>query len=72
MGQTKITGHCDGLMCKNGEPNVVDFAYVESCCLFVWGRSSSLFNPTDLCRKLLACLSLHVDMVPMAYHSTPH
>jgi hypothetical protein len=25
MGQTEITGHCDGLMRKNGEQDVVDF-----------------------------------------------
>jgi hypothetical protein len=25
MGQTKNTGCCEGLMCKNGEHNVVDF-----------------------------------------------
>jgi hypothetical protein len=41
MGQTEITGHCDGLMCKNGEHIVIDFAYVESHRLFVCGKSSS-------------------------------
>jgi hypothetical protein len=41
MGQTEITGYCDGLMCKNGEQNIIDFACVESHQLFVHGKSSS-------------------------------
>jgi hypothetical protein len=41
MGQTENTGNCDGLMHKNGEQNVVDVAYTESCHLFVWGKLSS-------------------------------
>jgi hypothetical protein len=30
VGQTEISGHYDGLMCKNGEKYVVDFAGVMS------------------------------------------
>jgi hypothetical protein len=41
MGQTEITGRCDGLMCKNEEQNVIDFACVESRRLFVCGKSLS-------------------------------
>jgi hypothetical protein len=41
MGQTEITGRCNGLMYKNGEQNVIDFACAESRRLFVHGKSSS-------------------------------
>jgi hypothetical protein len=30
MGQSKITRRCDGLMRKNGEQDVIDFACAES------------------------------------------
>jgi hypothetical protein len=38
MGQTEITGRCNGLMCKNGEQSVIDFACAKSHRLFVWGK----------------------------------
>jgi hypothetical protein len=41
MGQTENTGCCNGLMCKNGEQNIVNFACVESYHLFVCGKLSS-------------------------------
>jgi hypothetical protein len=41
MGQTEITGRCNGLMHKNGEQNVVNFACAESRRLFVCMKSSS-------------------------------
>jgi hypothetical protein len=63
MGQTEITGRCNGLMCKNGEKNVVDFACAKSCLLL---------NLTDMRRKHSACISLHVGMVPKLYHPSPH
>jgi hypothetical protein len=60
MGQTEITGRCDGLMPKNGEHNVVVFLYGVSRRL--------LINLTDLCWKPLASFGLRMDAVPMAYH----
>jgi hypothetical protein len=80
MGQTEITGHCDGLMFKNGEHNVVDFAGVESHRLFVPGKSSPfcmqevivfLSNLADMHWKPSACFGLCVNTVPMAYHPPP-
>jgi hypothetical protein len=38
MGQTEITRCCDGLMYKNGEHIVVNFAGAKSHHLFVWGK----------------------------------
>jgi hypothetical protein len=67
MGQTEITGHCDSLMCKNGEQDVIDFASAESRRLFA---HCLLPNLADMRQKLLACFGLCVDMVPMAYHRT--
>jgi hypothetical protein len=43
VGQTKITGHCDGLMHKNGEDYVVDFACAKSRRLSICGKSSSFY-----------------------------
>jgi hypothetical protein len=59
MGQTKITGRCDGLMRKNGEHNVVELVYVRSC------RHSRKL--TNMRRKASACIGLHVAMVPESY-----
>jgi hypothetical protein len=67
MGQTEITGHCSGLMCRNGEQNVVDFTCVESRHLLYARSRRLLLNLANMHRKPLACFSLHVDMVPMAY-----
>jgi hypothetical protein len=41
MGQTENTGRCNGLMRKNGEQNIVDFACAESRRPFVCGKLSS-------------------------------
>jgi hypothetical protein len=41
MGQTEITRRCDGLMCKNGEQNIVNFTCAENHRLFVCGKSLS-------------------------------
>jgi hypothetical protein len=41
MGQTEITRRYDGLMHKNGEPNVVDFVGVKGRRLYVWWNSLS-------------------------------
>jgi hypothetical protein len=49
MGQTEIAGRCEGLMPKNGEHNVVDFACAESCRLFVCGKSSSFCLTWPIC-----------------------
>jgi hypothetical protein len=47
MGQTEITRCCDGLMHKNGEQNVINFACAESHHLFACVESRHLF----VCRK---------------------
>jgi hypothetical protein len=62
MGQTEITGRCYGLMCKNGEKYVVDFACVKSRCVVI------LHNLTNMCREASACIGLCMDRVPVAYH----
>jgi hypothetical protein len=74
MGQTEITGHCNGLMPKNGEHNVLDFAVV----IYLYGVSHRLLiNLIDLHWKPLACFGLCMDTVPMVYsglgisHSEP-
>jgi hypothetical protein len=41
VGWTENTGRCEGLVHKNGEPNVDEFVYAESRCLFVHGKSSA-------------------------------
>jgi hypothetical protein len=62
MGQTKISGRCYGLMRKNGEDFVVDFACAK--CRHV----GILHNLTNIRRKASAGFGLHVDRVPVAYH----
>jgi hypothetical protein len=39
MGQTENTGHCKGLMCKNGEYNVVDFECAKGHQVGICGMS---------------------------------
>jgi hypothetical protein len=41
MGQTEITGRCDGLMHKNGDQKVDEFVCAERHRLFVCGKSSA-------------------------------
>jgi hypothetical protein len=49
MGQTENTKCCEGLMHKNGEQNVINFACVESRRLFVHGKSSSFCLTWPIC-----------------------
>jgi hypothetical protein len=62
MGQTEITGHYNGLMRKNGEWNVVDFACAKSRHVVI------LHNLTNMRRKASASFGLCLDRVPVAYH----
>jgi hypothetical protein len=41
MGQTENTGHCEGMMCKNGEPKVDEFVCVWSHHLYIRGKLSA-------------------------------
>jgi hypothetical protein len=60
VGQTEISWHCNGLMCKNREKYVVDFACAKSHRVII------LHKLTDMHQKLLASFGLHVDRVPVA------
>jgi hypothetical protein len=62
VGQTEVSRRCYGLMCKNGEWIIIDFACAKSHHVGI------LHNLTDMCRKLSAFISLCMDRVPVAYH----
>jgi hypothetical protein len=62
MGQTEISGRCYGLMHKNGEDYVVDFACAKS------RRVGILHNLTDMHQNPSAGFGLCMDMAPVAYH----
>jgi hypothetical protein len=67
MGNYRDLWHCYGLMCKNGEEYVVDFACAKSCHHFICGKLLSLPNLTDMHWKPSAGFSLHMDRMPVAY-----
>jgi hypothetical protein len=61
-----ISGHCYGLMHKNGEGFVVNFACAKC------RRIGILHDLTDIRRKALASFSLRAERVSVAYHPPPH
>jgi hypothetical protein len=71
MGQTENTRHCEGLMRKNGEHNVINFVCVKGRRVDIYAGSHwHSCNLTNMYWKASVHFGIHVAMVPESYQRT--